>query len=99
MERVKYIKCREMKAIDNDADAVRLLESIFDAIDAIRDRRKYTDRDSISQYICTIYDLDKERPDDFLDEMLLSGAICTKAVNGKISFLYVIRLTRGYSHE
>ena len=75
MVRVNYTECRVMKTIDNDEDALRIIESVFEAIDAIRDRRKRPDRDSVSEYICTRNGLEKERADDVLYEMLLSGAI------------------------
>ena len=42
--RLTNTKCREMKTIDSDADGLRVLESVFDAIDAVRDRRKRPDR-------------------------------------------------------
>ena len=97
--RLKYTKCKESKTIDYYADNLRLLESVFDAIDAIRDRRNRPDRDSVSEYICARHGLDKERADDVLDEMLISGAIYTKMVKDKDSFSYVMKLKRGYSHK
>ena len=86
MVRVEYTKCREMETIGNDADALRLLDGVFDAIDGIRDRKKRPDRDSVSEYICSRYGLDKSRADHVLDEMLLSGAIYIKKFKGKDSF-------------
>ena len=32
MVRVKYTECRVMKTIDNDEDALRIIESVFEAI-------------------------------------------------------------------
>ena len=90
---VKYTECSDMKTIDNDSDALRVLESIFDAIDAIWDRRMRPGRDSVSEYICTRHGPDTERADGVLDEMLVSGAIYTKRSKVKILFSYVMRLT------
>ena len=99
MVRVKYTECRVMKTIDNDEDALRIIESVFEAIDAIRDRRKRPDRDSVSEYICTRNGLDKERADDVLYEMLLSGAIYTKTVKGKDSFFICNKVRTGIQSQ
>ena len=88
-----------MKTIDNDADALRVLESVFDAIDAIRDRRKRPDRDSVSEYFCTRHSLDKESTDDFLDELLISWAIYTKTVKGKDSFFISDKVKTGIKSQ
>ena len=83
MVRVKYSKCREMETINNDAYALRLLDGVVDAIDAIRGRKKRPDRDSVSKYICSWYGLDIGRADDGLDDMLLSEEICIKTVSDR----------------
>ena len=95
MVRIKYTKCREITTVDNDADALRVLESVFDANGAIRDQRKRPDRDFVSEYICTRHGLDKEMADDVLNEMLLSGVIYTKTVKGKDSFFICDKVNVG----
>ena len=63
-----------------------VLEITFDAIDAIRIKRKRHNRDSVSDFICTRLGLGKDKADGVLDEMLLSWAIYVKKVRGKDSY-------------